>query len=247
MSLQGDKKKEAVTIKGTAGGLLIRLRDDADAPGFEELLKELEGRLEQAGKFFRNAHTSVDLGRRELESAELETLQELLVRYEVRLESVVSGANTTRGAARQVGVPIRLPSLANTRAPAPSESDITGAGAAFDSAEALLVRRTLRSGQSIQHHADVCIIGDVNPGAEIIAGGSVIVWGMLRGMIHAGAIPENAESAVICALYLSPTQLRLGDLVARGPELKSRHDARPEMALAREGRIVVEPWMRRKA
>jgi septum site-determining protein MinC len=246
MSLPGDGRKDRkdVTIKGTAGGLLIRLRDEADASNIEGLLVELEARLQQGAKFFRNAHVSVDLGRRELPPTDLEALQDLLVRYDMRLESIVSGVNATRSAARQAGVPIRLPSLATTRAPIPSETD--NAGLPFDSAEALLVRRTLRSGQVLEHHSDVCLIGDVNPGAEIIAGGSIMVWGMLRGTVQSLVVAEKVKSATICALYFSPAQLRIGDLFTRGPELKNQPEMQPEMALVREGRIVVEPWTRHK-
>lgn len=242
----GGKKREGVTIKGASGGLLIRLRDDAEALDMNELMAELETKLRQGAKFFRNAHTSLDLGRRELEPGELEALKELLICYEISLESIVSGANATRSVARQVGVPIRLPSLATTRAPVPEEGESAGAGLPFDSAEALLVRRTLRSGQLIQHHADVCLIGDVNPGAEIIAGGNIVVWGLLRGTVQAGAVLEKAASAIVCALYFSPAQVRIGDLISRGPELVAQPELRPEMALVRDGRIIVEPWVRRK-
>lgn len=251
MSLASDdkgskgKKRESITIKGTGGGLLIRLRDDAEALTTQELLAELETRLQQGTNFFRNARSSIDLGRRELETADLEALQELLVRYEINLESIVSGSNATRSAAKQVGLPIRLPSLATTRAPSATEVE-GGAGLPFDSAEALFVRRTLRSGQLINHHADVCLVGDVNPGAEIIAGGSIIIWGMLRGTVQAGALPENAKIATVCALYFSPAQVRIGDLISRGPELGGQPELRPEIALVRDNRIVVEPWSRRK-
>jgi septum site-determining protein MinC len=105
----------------------------------------------------------------------------------------------------------------------------------------LFLRRTLRSGQSIQHDGDVCIIGDVNPGAEVLAGGDVVVWGSLRGLVHAGA-GGNTE-AVICALQLAPTQLRIADTRSRGPEPGSAAAGQsPEMARSVEGRIVVEPW-----
>lgn len=243
LASDGKKRKEDVTIKGTASGLLIRLRDEE--AGFENLLVELEERLRQGSKFFRNAHTSVELGRRELEPVELEQLQEVLLRHEIKLESIVSGSNPTRSAARQAGIPIRLPSLTNTRPPAPTEVD--SAGMPFDSAEALFVRRTLRSGQVVRHHSDICLIGDVNPGAEIIAGGSVMVWGLLRGTVHAGAVEEKADSALICALHFNPAQIRIGDLLSRGPVLKNQPDMlQPVVALVREGRIEIEPWSRRK-
>ncbi len=240
----GNKKRESVTFKGTGGGLLIRLRDEADAPVMADMLEELETRLKQSAKFFKNAQASLDLGKREVEAADLETMREMLARYEIRLDSVVSGVNATRSAARQVGLPIRLPSPATTRPPVASET--IAAGFPFDSAEALFVQRTLRSGQKIEHHSDVCLIGDVNPGAEIIAGGSVLVWGVLRGMVHAGAVEDKANGAMICAMWFAPTQIRIGELVTRGPATTNAVDFKPETALVREGRIVVEPWMRRK-
>jgi septum site-determining protein MinC len=107
---------------------------------------------------------------------------------------------------------------------------------------ALFVRRTLRSGMSILHDGDVCILGDVNAGAEIVAGGDVVVWGSLRGMIHAGAGGDQA--AVVCALLLAPTQLRIADLVSRGSEPSG--PAAPEMARILDGRILVEPWSARR-
>jgi septum site-determining protein MinC len=108
------------------------------------------------------------------------------------------------------------------------------------------VRRTLRSGQVLEHHSDICLIGDVNPGGEIIAGGSIMIWGMLRGTVQAGVVTEKVKNAIICALYFNPAQLRIGDLLTRGPELKNQPEMQPEMALVREGRIVVEPWTRHK-
>ena len=110
-----------------------------------------------------------------------------------------------------------------------------------EAAGGLFLRRTLRSGQSIQHDGDVCIIGDVNPGAEVMAGGDVVVWGSLRGLVHAGA--GGNTDAVICALQLAPTQLRIAETRSRGPEPGGDAAGQtPEMARIAEGRIVVEPW-----
>ena len=58
------------------------------------------------------------------------------------------------------------------------------------------------------------VLGDVNPGAEVVAGGSVVVWGRLRGVVEAGQA-EGSGPAVVCALDLAPTQLRLGTALAR--------------------------------
>jgi len=82
----------------------------------------------------------------------------------------------------------------------------------------------------------------VNAGAEIVAGGDVVIWGSLRGMIHAGAGGDQA--AVVCALLLAPTQLRIADLVSRGSEPSG--PIAPEMARILDGRILVEPWSARR-
>jgi septum site-determining protein MinC len=115
---------------------------------------------------------------------------------------------------------------------------------AQDTALGILVHRTLRSGQRsgqvIQHPGHVVIIGDVNPGAEIIAGGDVIVWGKLRGIVHAGATGD--DGAVVCALSLTPLQLRIGNHIARAPEGREGLSEWPEMASVQNGEIVAESW-----
>jgi septum site-determining protein MinC len=98
----------------------------------------------------------------------------------------------------------------------------------------------VRSGQTFNYAGTIVIIGDVNPGAEVIAEGDVIVWGKLRGVVHAGA--AGNEDAVVGALILAPTQLRIGKQIARAPDdRRARHF--PEVARVRDGHIVVEPWI----
>src|SRR5205807_4494181 len=109
-----------------------------------------------------------------------------------------------------------------------------------DSDDTLFLRRTVRSGQAIHHHSNVVVLGDVNPGAEIIAAGDIIVWGVLRGMVHAG-YPDN-ENALVCSLQLSPVQLRIAHLLSRPPE-GFEAQQRPEVASIRQEQIIVETWI----
>ena len=83
-------------------------------------------------------------------------------------------------------------------------------------------------------------LGKVFPsaGGEVIAGGNVIVWGRLRGTVHAGALGDR--SAVICALQLAPIQLRIADLIARTPE--GNAESIPEVARIDDDHISVEAW-----
>ncbi len=80
----------------------------------------------------------------------------------------------------------------------------------------LYIHRTLRSGQSISSEGNIVIIGDVNPGAEVIAKGDITVWGILGGIAHAGS--DGNSYSKIRALKLNAIQIRIGDIFARRPD-----------------------------
>ena len=67
---------------------------------------------------------------------------------------------------------------------------------------AVLLKNTLRSGRVIRHVGHVIVIGDVNPGAQIIAGGDVIIWGRLRGTVHAGGAPHAVRHGDGCGWHV---------------------------------------------
>jgi septum site-determining protein MinC len=95
---------------------------------------------------------------------------------------------------------------------------------------------TLRGGQALHHLGHIVVVGDLNPGAELIASGDVLVFGRLAGVAHAGA--QGDEGARVHALDLDATQLRIATFIAADGEQRKR-TARPEVALVRDGRIVV--------
>jgi len=75
-------------------------------------------------------------------------------------------------------------------------------------------RGTLRGGQALHNLGNIVVIGDVNPGAELIASGDIVVFGALRGVAHAGA--QGDAGARVIALELAPTQLRIATMIAAG-------------------------------
>jgi len=100
-------------------------------------------------------------------------------------------------------------------------------------------RRRPTAGTRIEFSGHVVVLGDVNPGAEVIADGNVIIWRRLRGMVHAGA--KGNRTAVICALDLSPMQLRIADEVSA--PLKPHENPRPEIArINKDGKLQAEFW-----
>lgn len=108
----------------------------------------------------------------------------------------------------------------------------------------LWIRRTLRSGQSVSFDGNVIVLGDVNPGAEVIASGDIVVMGVLRGVAHAGA--TGRRHSTVFAFRLEPTQLRINEFFSRPPEGRERPGSRvPETARIRDGHVVIEPYFER--
>lgn len=108
----------------------------------------------------------------------------------------------------------------------------------------LYIQRTLRSGQSITSDGNIVIIGDVNPGSEVIARGDITVWGILAGIAHAGS--DGNKFAKIRALKMNAIQLRIADTFARRPDganipyIQKSDTFTPEEAVVKKKQIVIE-------
>jgi septum site-determining protein MinC len=216
---------DLISIKGGREGLRLRLDDAAE---WQVLTAALKQQLAQNSGFFAGARLILEIGDRTLDEGQMTALLELVQQHGVQVDALGATARESRNAARASGVTARpLPRYTEPASPTPlGEND------------GMLVTRTVRSGQVLRHHGHITLIGDVNPGGELIAGGSVVVWGRLRGLVHAGAL-GNAE-AIVCALELRPTQLRIAEQITRTPDGIGRLG--PETARIEDGRIVVEPW-----
>ena len=104
--------------------------------------------------------------------------------------------------------------------------------------EDILHEGTVRSGDRISSNGNLCIIGDVNPGAIVSAKNNIYVWGKLLGIAFAGKTGNN--NASIASLYLKPLQLRIADVIAIGPKDKPKNFY-PEIAVIDNQRIIIKP------
>ncbi len=217
----------SVTFRGSRDGLRMTLGEGDWSSVIADLVAQLE--RPSALSFFRGARVLLETGDRAIGIQELEELIALFTRHEMELTSLIGDPNAQKVLDRLRGVPAAPPEELE------GESD--GHAAASD---ILVIKRTVRSGQVIKHPGTIVILGDVNPGAELIAEGNVFVWGKLRGVVHAGATGDG--NATVGALSLAPTQLRIGTLIARAPDEMRNRQAPAEVARIRDGKIVVEPW-----
>ena len=102
----------------------------------------------------------------------------------------------------------------------------------------ILYEGTVRSGDRISSNGNLCIIGDVNPGAIVSAKKNIYVWGKLQGIAFAGK--SGNKNASISSLYLNPLQLRIADVIAIGPKDKPK-SCYPEIAVIDEQTIIIKP------
>lgn len=85
-----------------------------------------------------------------------------------------------------------------------------------ETSETKFIRGNLRSGQREEYSGSITILGDVNYGAEVIAGENIIVTGKIRGLAHAGA--NGNKKAIISANSIEPTQVRIANILKEIPE-----------------------------
>ena len=97
---------------------------------------------------------------------------------------------------------------------------------------------TVRSGDRLSSNGNLCIIGDVNPGAIVSAKKNIYVWGKLLGIAFAGK--GGNKNASIASLYLNPLQLRIADVIAIGPKDKPKNHY-PEVAVVDKQTIIIKP------
>jgi septum site-determining protein MinC len=210
-----------VKFSGTDYGLLMRLEWETSFP---QLLVEIEEHLQQSRVFFNGAQVFLEVGQRPVLQHDMEQLAVILERYNVTLQGVISAppSQTRRPPVVSSPIPVLDPN-----------------------AMLHVERRTVRSGEKIAAEGHVIVIGDVNPGAEVIAGSSIFVWGSLKGAAYAG-VPDQTK-AVIAALHLAPIQLRIAAYIARPPEAQSTTASAPQLARVDRNNIVVEAWDRGRA
>lgn len=187
-----EEETQLVTIKGTKEGLIFYLDDDCS---FQELVKELGSKLEMADTYTENEQQAVSVtlhvGYRYVRPEQKEQLKKIIEQD--------NRFSIFRYDAEVIGK---------------KEAEEW-----FDQSEVKSISRIVRSGQIVEVTGDLLLIGDVNPGGQVKATGSIFILGNLQGIAHAGV--KGDEQAVIAASYMNPTQLRIAKFISRAPDYEA--------------------------
>lgn len=205
-----------ITLKGSPKGIVIFV-DDVD---YETGRKELAEKLMASAEFFKDVELNVFLTSNTLSEAELYFLRDTITR--VLAEAVVL-------------FPEEAPKILPQR-----HSDIDELEA--DESVTKYVRKTVKSGETVEYPYSVVIIGDVEEGASVIAGGNVTVMGNLFGTVHAGA--GGNRSAVVIAMKLMPEKLLISDVsaVVKQSTVKRILGGKPEIAYVARNAVKIEQY-----
>ena len=223
-----------IKIKGLRDGLLVSL----GAGEWGELQTLLFTQIDERSAFFRGARLALDVGNQPLRVAELSKLRDGLSEREVSLWAVVSESPKTVQTAQLLGLATRISKQRKAEKLPPPVVD------AGSDETALWIQRTLRSGTRIEYPGNVVVMGDVNPGAEIAAEGNVLIWGRLRGSVHAGAVfrtgASQKQDAFVCALTMNPTRLQIASEIANPS--KDETSKKPIKMFLKDGKFIIEAW-----
>lgn len=190
------KKTQNVLIKGTKDGLTLHLDDQCS---YEELKRELNEKLtenQRVNKDHPLITVSVKIGNRYLTDEQKEEMRTLIRQKKNLVVGSIDSSVLTKSEAEQIM----------------RENEIVS------------VARIVRSGQVLEVPGDLLLLGDVNPGGKVVAGGNVFVMGALKGIAHAGV--NGNSDAVISASVMMPTQLRINDCISRSPDIAGEDDKR---------------------
>lgn len=271
---KADRQHPAVLIKGRGTEVAFNL--DENAP-LDEVARELDSQLAGQAMLFSRGGISVNTGNRHLGAEEEEEIRRIFrEKSGLKIARFVSVTGTSADEqldkSTQLQVEENAKSVAAEEPPARrtrqnptplsdfSSADLARALSGLSSQgqrtrdRALVVRGTIRSGETVQHCGDLVVLGDVNPGSEVLADGDIVVMGSLKGLPHAGAAGDN--KAAVIALEIAAPRLRIGGAEAHAPASGSAGDKRrrqrdtapqPTIAYIRQGKIHVSPFAGRFA
>ncbi|NLO75525.1 MAG: septum site-determining protein MinC [Clostridia bacterium] len=222
-------KNALVTVKGDREGLHIFCEETSS---WSKVIAEIKERLSGENKiFFAGASVIIELGNRDLSVKDVSLLWKTFEQCGIKIKGIRTDSSA------ETSIETKEKDSEQEDRIKPVHEQETSATEFISPKPVYILNRNMRSGQNITFDGNVIVFGDVNPGAEIIATGFIMVMGTLRGIAHAGS--SGDERAWVMAYRLQPSLLRIANCIARAPE---DEPLGPEIAKINENVIICEPF-----
>ena len=207
-----------VTIRSSRYGLDIELDQEAD---FDALLEILADKFRSSARFFKDAKMALSFSGRHLTRTEEEKILQIISENtQIDILCVVEQNDKNEPMYRSI-----------------VEQSLTD----ISKRDGQFYRGTLGKREILESDSSIVILGDVEPGARVVARGSVVIVGTLYGAVQAGAAGDR--DAFVVALSMQPKQLCIGDIEAKRQLIyqESLSIKGPKIAVVDGGRIYLDP------
>lgn len=225
--------KNSLVIKGNKYGIALVMDEAAE---FEELKQQLRDKLKESAKFFGKGTMAISFEGKQLTDGEKKEMLDVISEIsELNIVCIIDEneelMQVFKNSVEKIEEMVDNETEAYEQMRIEPQEELGNTGKFF--------RGTLRSGQVLESDTSIVIIGDVNPGASVSAGGNVIILGSLKGTVSAGL--GGDKSAFIVALDMAPVQVRIGDIIARCSEKPKRGKTQTKIAYLDGDAIYIDP------
>ena len=218
-------KKNSIVIKGNKYGIVVVMDSDTS---FDEIKNQLEEKLKESARFFGNGTMAISFEGRNLDDEQQKELLNVISESsDLNIACIIDhDEKLTEIFKKSVE---KIENIDDNK----EDEPMTEPTAAVDKNTGKFF------GQILESDTSIVVIGDVNPGASVSAGGNIIILGSLKGTVSAGMNGDG--KAFIVALDMAPVQVRIGDTIARCPERQKKAKPETKIAYLNNGTIYIDP------
>ena len=220
--------KENIALKGNKYGLTLYINEEID---MEKAKEELNEKLATAKNFLKEGIIAVAFEGKKLTTEEEQELIEFINdNSHVRVMCIIDTDKDREE---------KFKTLVETNENNDMDDSSVRGELSSDYDGGCFHKGTLRSGQLLETQTSIIILGDVNPGANVVSRGNIVVLGALKGNAYAGS--GGDENAVVVAMKMQPVQIRIADTIARCPDKQtSSKEVLPQIAYIADNNICIE-------
>lgn len=203
--------RSCISINLRKDNIVIKVNEEYSQ---EDIVYTLRKKIPDLKKLYQGEHTPIVITGKVLKNKEIDEIQELIKKYlDVQIKFDSPRTLGLHGIVKTYNKEIAI-------------------------SETKFHRGAVRSGQKLEFEGSIVIMGDVNDGAEVIAGDNIVILGALRGLAHAGA--KGNVNAIIAASSIDAPQLRIANIIKEREKEEIQEDKKTYACLDERGNLVMQ-------